>query len=671
MNPDRLLVRREPDKSFTLLGKVVRESGGNLTVITPSGEEATFPKRGHILLPFGSIFHLANLHPSLLADAFDHEPRAVLEQVLIDAKSALTSGQIKGKLAQAGIPSESIDRQWADLRTVLTTSPDIRAQGKGQAARFEWKAERSSRLTRYLQTDELPGTRDAPATDADGTSPLPGDAPTAGPERAVGAGPRAAVPMQETSPERSEAPTHPEDALVTALAATLGASAPNSRKQIAASVLRVGESLSAVADKNLAPLLALQGEARDLANVLLLARDREHPTLRGVALRLTPAAVQAWLSTALSEVGDPAQADEAILRRFRLFVSRLLSHADVTALPLALALGAFVHVAQTDPASEPSGPTISVAEALAERVESSTQREWDEVASGITDLARHSRRLPLIPGGARSRLLAALYALHPDLVARPVFWRDVGIRDISAVAGAELRHAFSSREFARKIAEPVIAQHLESLSTRQALASILTLPGTLTEFVDADALVRAMERVSRNDKVFNTWFRELRQVRELEDAIARGDQFRGQAVLADSRAQQLTQELEELQAALDAANASLNDVRRANEHTRQAGNRQAKVDTLRSLATVALAVKQSHEATQDAALGQRVDFAVRREGLTPIGAVGEVVAFDPALHDALGEHLDPGSPVSVLRPGYTYAAGDHALALIKAQVHST
>lgn len=47
-----------------------------------------------------------------------------------------------------------------------------------------------------------------------------------------------------------------------------------------------------------------------------------------------------------------------------------------------------------------------------------------------------------------------------------------------------------------------------------------------------------------------------------------------------------------------------------------------------------------------------LDEALGALGLTPIGRVGEALAFDPALHQAIGASPEAGAPVVVRHPGY-------------------
>ena len=115
---------------------------------------------------------------------------------------------------------------------------------------------------------------------------------------------------------------------------------------------------------------------------------------------------------------------------------------------------------------------------------------------------------------------------------------------------------------------------------------------------------------------------------------------------------------------------SLATVRQAESSQRGARDRQPRVDLIRTLAVVIAQVQQSQSATTDAALMRQVQHLSRREGLDPVGQVGETLPFDPAAHEALTPGLSPGTPASVVRCGYTWTHDDEQVILLKAQVVS-
>jgi hypothetical protein len=55
-------------------------------------------------------------------------------------------------------------------------------------------------------------------------------------------------------------------------------------------------------------------------------------------------------------------------------------------------------------------------------------------------------------------------------------------------------------------------------------------------------------------------------------------------------------------------------------------------------------------------------------GLQPIGRAGERALFDAARHTPIGVAVPAGSVVLIIRPGYSWQAGDQDVLLARAQI---
>jgi molecular chaperone GrpE (heat shock protein) len=197
---------------------------------------------------------------------------------------------------------------------------------------------------------------------------------------------------------------------------------------------------------------------------------------------------------------------------------------------------------------------------------------------------------------------------------------------------------------------------------------LIALRGSFARFISAGALTAAMERVAQNDARAAEWMVHLRRDETVSELRDKAIEATRAAEDAETRATGAQSQLERLNTELATVREQL---RKAVEHNADAGEaqlRQAKLDVLRSLANLASHVLGSQAAQEDPSLSQRVEFTLRREGLSIIGSSGESVPYDPALHDAQGQHVNPGSPVSVGRGGYTYDAGNETVVLAKALV---
>jgi hypothetical protein len=102
---------------------------------------------------------------------------------------------------------------------------------------------------------------------------------------------------------------------------------------------------------------------------------------------------------------------------------------------------------------------------------------------------------------------------------------------------------------------------------------------------------------------------------------------------------------------------------------RAAQDRQLRIDAMRSLAELAIEVEELVANGADAdVLIERVRVLAEINSLEPIGQVGGQLPFDPSCHTPLAGYPDAGSPVSVVRPGYTWHAGDEDVLLERAVV---
>ena len=94
--------------------------------------------------------------------------------------------------------------------------------------------------------------------------------------------------------------------------------------------------------------------------------------------------------------------------------------------------------------------------------------------------------------------------------------------------------------------------------------------------------------------------------------------------------------------------------------------RQAKIDSLRALAELAIEVEElvANEAS-GATLVQRVRGRVRRSGLEPVDRAGQETTFDRRRHKPIGGGIRDGASVAVVRPGYIWKSDEGDVVLCK------
>jgi hypothetical protein len=338
---------------------------------------------------------------------------------------------------------------------------------------------------------------------------------------------------------------------------------------------------------------------------------------------------------------------------------------------LAVLAFTFVRASALESGGKLSKSLVEIAGALANRTKDSLAQEWDVVDALIAEIARGMNRLPLDQDGPRSRFLAALFEIRRKHLDGDLLWKNVDIDGLDLAAGGAMRRALLDPDLEERIVKPQVERLIEDCTTRHSLGKVIALRGAFAKYVDAGAIVTVMERVAKDDLKASEWFVGLRQQDRVNDAEMQRDRAVTEASRTRAEAEEARARLEKAIFERDVAKAALNQASQTNAEASDAQLRQAKLDVLRSLSGLALTIKGSATAKDDPALLQRVDFALRREGLTPIAEAGETVGYDAALHDAQGTHIDPGAPVSVGRGGYMYDSGEETLVLVKAHVSTT
>lgn len=101
---------------------------------------------------------------------------------------------------------------------------------------------------------------------------------------------------------------------------------------------------------------------------------------------------------------------------------------------------------------------------------------------------------------------------------------------------------------------------------------------------------------------------------------------------------------------------------------RTALERQMRIDAVRSVADIAAEVEELAGRADPGVLVERVRALAKAFDLDPIGHVGDLTAFDPLQHEPIGGQPLDGTPVMIIRPGYSWRTGPHAVLLGKAQV---
>lgn len=311
------------------------------------------------------------------------------------------------------------------------------------------------------------------------------------------------------------------------------------------------------------------------------------------------------------------------------------------------------------------GPTfIPSADGLAHAMAIAVRERRAPVES-IVALKEPLSRLPLKPESGRFRLLAALPTDDPATSSRD-WLGGIGADDLLALSDADttrLTRVDSWRERIAEIAEQAVA----AATTRSRLLRLLSA-GAVATSVTTDTAVFAIRRVAGADASVAEWLHALGnqeqiealagEVTQLEDAVSSASTElaaqRARALEAAERAEKLQSQLDEAVQSQGAAHDAVIV--------------QAERDAYRALARILATVGSEARRLDADQLITRLQQLVRIQGIEPIGAAGEELAFDPVLHDAPGGRPAAGTRVHVGRPGYKWIRDDAEEVLVKALV---
>ena len=654
------------------------ETDTEVTVTTLSGGSEVYRRKGLIFVTFGSLSHFNLLHTDHLRKAFEADPSAVFEQALVDARGSLNVRSLKERLIQVGLPSEHVEDAWKRAKKTLDESEEVKVTKSGSLNNYLWKGEQNSRLSAFIPltisggAEELVGqdgdalglevsvAPEVPEAEQIAPQSDPGTTPSQPEPSTPGDGTFAVGTADVSDGERVDS----ADLLLSTLRRVLGDEAPHSVDAIPRSVLQFGSALSKTPEEDLGALADVPDEQRLLVTLLLVARDREIMLWPDAPKNLDPVVARAALEAALDEASRSVESAAVLLR----FVSRVLDRTSVADLPFLLVANAFVKSAAVAAGSKPSKNFLLIANALAARTKASVVQEWIEVDPLILDISRGMTRLPLDQDGPRSRFLAALFEIRRKHLDGELLWKGADIDALDLAAGGAMRRALQDPDISERVVRSKVEQLIKECATRRDLGKLVALRGAFAKYIEPNAIIAVMQRVAKEDPKANEWYVGLRQQEVVNKAEAACKEALEEANQARGKAEEAVQRFEKAIAERDSARAALNQAAEANAEASDAQLRQAKLDVLRTLASLAVTIKGSAAIKDDPSILQRVDFALRREGLTAIADSGDSVSYDPALHDAQGNHVETGAQVSVGRAGYSYDLGEETLVLLKAHV---
>lgn len=286
-------------------------------------------------------------------------------------------------------------------------------------------------------------------------------------------------------------------------------------------------------------------------------------------------------------------------------------------------------------------------------------------------IARRVSAAPLAQDSGRLRLLTWLWRNDSQTLEDPVWWKDVGVAELSNAALTPLAAALEQEVIRKSVVEPIMKDALETAATRRQLMAVLGSPGPVVEVLEASAVARALERSWREEDVARPWLAEVsneaeigalrEQVGRLQEALeASRMSLKAAQETAESARERMLQVERRLQQAAESKNL-----------LRESQSRQIRVDAFRALADLAAYIDGALERQSPERIRHRLSVKLEREGLSRIGEIGATAAYDPRIHDLVGPGQPPGSSVTVSAVGYLLKAEDEDTVLTRAIVEPT
>jgi hypothetical protein len=679
----RMMLRKGEGSAYHEVGTLVDERPGEWVVRTADGDTRAFPRAGHMLVVRGGVFHILRVYPEQMPKIFEAHPEAVVEQLLRESREPLLATAIKRKLQDLSLRADAVDATWPRIKGHLDKSSSVEVS-KSKPPRYGWRgAHPSNGLLHLLPMEPRSGTTAAGQL----RDPDPPGA-QADPSAAREEGRSVQSSSAEESPTEAETPAPSTPAQVTPAEAPPSAGEPPSHSQVASLVRRLGgpadvadaeavarrllecgKGLATASEDDLQALFEVPQPERSTAVALLATLPKKSRILDGSRSPLDNQAAAAFVELVIGEVG---RAEPKLRRELAApalaFVDRLLMPQEPAGLPVHLLARLVIALATQVP-----GATVRLRDRatalIAESLRKSPAADTDVwFASDVRALARATQDLPLEKRSGRSLFLAALYNASPGVAQDPMWWADVSMKELAQASTGPLAVALNDETIGRTFVAPVVRSFVDSASTRGALAQVVGAPVELARHLSDEMLRQLWDRAASTDNLADQWLSALSSEAELEHLRHSTDKATANFERSNAKLASSIEKIRGLEAELDRLHQELRAMRQETHVASEAHDRQVKLDVVTALANLALSVVHSPEARNDAALMQTVDYITGREGLDKLEAAGAEVTFRPDIHDSMGETISPETPVTVLRPGYTYMTAAETIVLIKAQV---
>jgi len=640
MDQRKVLLRKTPNGAYVQIGLIIARHGKSLTVQTSEGVIAEQERLSGDLTPAaGSYFHLLRLAPDTVERLLSESPERIFKQLIHDFPG-LTEKELKAKLGDGLGPVA--DRAWSEAVPALAADQDV-VPSDGRVPKFRLRQEVDVDLRDLVPPfAPTPGVNDAPLASSNGADEPAGSAGSASSSDE----PPVTGPATPASPLMEE---------LGQIAVEFGI---RSTSHLARHLLAIGNSVARLPAPAQADLVeSLKPEDRRL---LSIATGRLKDNLLADEVgSLGAADYEEALTAGLAEIADQPADAKALVRALTRLLERAATNRSLAPELLIRLAKVFAEHRSKD------GVEVCLAQ-LSDALGGLSPS--DLAGLDLRGLARASRSSSLAREHGRTRLISALYRVLPDEATDSRWWHGVTLEELSGAARGTLGTVLEDDRVALHTVAPIVRDYLGAVSSRSGAAVIWGLPSPLARHVTGEQLSQVLRRVSASDPMLEAWLDTLASTNLLRSLRERNADLEASLRRDQAAVRQATLEADDLRARLKTAADQLAAARLEDTSSRQAHDRQIRIDTVRALAVLAAQVGQSPTARSDDALMRQVEHACRREGLDEIGRVGESVKYDPQVHESLSQGLHPAGTATVVRGGYTWVEGDQTFVLVKAHV---
>ncbi len=723
MNERQIIVERSAVSGALRVGVPVGEEPGpeRRVTWTDTGEQGTVrlgAGRAYLVTE-GSLQHARLVDLEGLRRRLDSDPEGLFQQAMRESRNPLSPGEIRSALVDLGLNKEQVAAAWKQHARALLRTPEV--EGAGKPARYVWRAQGPGAESRLASGEDVspiaesqldpPGPTSNPQAETQpGHSARSGQAPasrlTVDIALPLGA---AGADLDEQSTEADALAADNADSTdvrailaaalegldqdrVERLATTIEDSNTAAARALLAEI--IGERVAGedVPQHRHDPTLAAQFlgalDETTLKRLADVAVDRRSSRLAGMLLGVSKKsrAIEAIDAPALM---GPRQVQVLIVDLIQWFERSSLSararaqnHVAWTAMRLSksaerTALSNPVLVRFLDmlsgTGSRDQGLRANAQEALVDLLAMGLRdpdRSGGAVeAHDLRTLARSIQGLPFNATGGRSSLLAALaVGGHAGELRDPAWWVGLEYDDLVAAGNGALGSVFALADVGDHVVQPIVSQRLSAMSNRRDLAWLFSLPPVVAQRAMVDDVAKAAWAIGTRDAWLGDLLGHLRDESgrraleiERDEAIRQYHDSQDATQRALASLAEAEDRVSRLQARVSASHTESHGLRASNA-------RQAKLDSLRTLAQIAVTVESSVGRLSPDQLFARVLAALGRQGIQQVGTRGQVVPFDPISHDPGLTSLGSGAPVIVTRSGYAWHDADEQLVLVKAVV---